>query len=166
MRSSPSAGCMCFQLVSLSALFLPRAALSPTLMTDGGSCAAVNSPLPPAVPRLLWSKSKNLQYHRVIRRLLKPPANPAFFLQKKKYNLQHERCNRESRVQSSRAFTEENSALWILNNTVGLYFCFKVQTYLTPSAQNKQKLDTSSRLLSAGCRKGVEKAEIEEVVIG
>lgn len=101
MRSSPSAGCVCFQLVSLSALFLPRTALSPTLMTDGGSCAAVNSPLPPAVPRLLWSKSKNLQYHRVIRRLLKPPVNQAFSSRKKK-NLQHERCNRESRVESSR----------------------------------------------------------------
>lgn len=168
MRSSPSAGCVCFQLVSLSALFLPRTALSPTLMTDGGSCAAVNSPLPPAVPRLLWSKSKNLQYHRVIRRLLKPPVNQAFSSRKKK-NLQHERCNRESRVESSRAFslfTEGNSALWILNNTVGLYFCLKLQTYLAPSAQNKQKLDTSSRLLSGGCWKGVEKAEIEEVGIG
>lgn len=99
MRSSPSAGCVCFQLVSLSALFLPRTALSPTLMTDGGSCAAVNSPLPPAVPRLLWSKSKNLQYHRVIRRLLKPPVNQAFSSRKKKISSMRDVIER---VESSR----------------------------------------------------------------
>lgn len=103
MRSSPSAGCVCFQLVSLTALFLPRTALSPTLMTDGGSCAAVNSPLPPAVPRLLWSKSKNLQYHRVIRRLLKPPVNQAFSSRKKKISSMRDVIERveSSRVESS-----------------------------------------------------------------
>lgn len=45
MGSSPSAGRVCFQLVSLSALFLPHAALSPTQMTDGGftGCSELSS---------------------------------------------------------------------------------------------------------------------------
>lgn len=46
------------------ALFLPHAAPSPTRMTDGGSRAAVNSPLPPAVLRLLWTKSKTCNITR------------------------------------------------------------------------------------------------------
>lgn len=118
MGSSPSAGRECFQLFSLSALFLPHA----TRMTDGGSQAALNSPLPPAVLRLFRSKSKNLQYHRVIWKLVKPPVNPAFTSRKKKIIIilrgRSPKTPSEGVRDTFTFFKRDKSTLHILNNTI------------------------------------------------